>query len=114
MTCRDCGTKKRATIKYLMGGGLVCRTCNPTSSAKEYEVVCYLRDELGINVEVSKNIKDPNQSFYRELDMYLPEYRIGIEFDGLYWHSEEKAGRKKQITFTPFLLLGYGLTEVFM
>ena len=25
-----------------------------------------------------------------------------------------RAGRKKQITFTPFLLLGYGLTEVFM
>ena len=24
------------------------------------------------------------------------------------------AGRKKQIAFTPFLLLGYGLTEVFM
>ena len=25
-----------------------------------------------------------------------------------------RAGRKKQIAFTPFLLLGYGLTEVFM
>ena len=25
-----------------------------------------------------------------------------------------RAGRKKRIAFTPFLLLGYGLTEVFM
>jgi len=23
-----------------------------------------------------------------ELDIYLPEYKLGIEFNGLYWHSE--------------------------
>jgi len=24
----------------------------------------------------------------KEVGIYLPEYKIGIEFNGLYWHSE--------------------------
>ena len=23
-----------------------------------------------------------------ELDIFLPEYNVGIEFNGLYWHSD--------------------------
>ena len=30
----------------------------------------------------------------RELDVYVPEHHIAMEYDGLYWHSED-AGRDK-------------------
>jgi len=28
-----------------------------------------------------------------EIDLYIPELKLGIEFDGLYWHSEEKRSK---------------------
>ena len=31
-----------------------------------------------------------------EIDIYLPEYRIGIEYDGIYYHSSEKAKVREQ------------------
>ncbi len=40
-----------------------------------------------INIE---NIETNNKYVIRpyELDIYLPEYKLAIEFDGLYWHSK--------------------------
>lgn len=29
----------------------------------------------------------------QEIDIYLPEYKIGIEFNGTYWHSAENVGK---------------------
>jgi very-short-patch-repair endonuclease len=31
----------------------------------------------------------------REIDIYLPSYKLGIEIDGLYWHSEKYISNKK-------------------
>ena len=45
---------------------------------------------LGLSVEQSNR----NILGRKELDFYLPEEKIGIEFNGLYWHSEA-AGRSK-------------------
>lgn len=46
----------------------------------------YLRDYiegLGIKTERTRNIIPPF-----EIDIYCPEYKIGIEFNGDYWHSD--------------------------
>lgn len=52
-------------------------------SLKEKSVSNWLKS-LNINViENSRNIIYP-----KELDIYLPDYNIAIEFNGLYWHSE--------------------------
>lgn len=41
---------------------------------------------MGIDniVENSKSIISP-----QELDIYLPDYKLAIEYNGLYWHSEQ-------------------------
>ena len=58
-------------------------------SQKEKDVLKYIQSiyngEIIIN---SKNIIYPN-----ELDIYLPELKIAIEFNGNYWHSAEIKGR---------------------
>lgn len=53
-------------------------------SKGEQEVVEFL-ESLGIRVERLKR----KYLGTAELDIYLPDYKIGIEYDGLYWHSEE-------------------------
>ena len=52
-------------------------------SNKERETYDWL-NELNINVVES----DRTQIAPLELDIYLPDYNLAIEFDGLYWHSE--------------------------
>ena len=46
----------------------------------EYEYICSV-----YNGEVVKTFRDGKM----EIDIYIPELKIGFEFNGLYWHSEE-------------------------
>jgi hypothetical protein len=61
-----------------------CPICNPIdkrSSVKELEVKNYIEDKL--NYKTKKHYINR-----KEIDIYIPEKNIGIEFNGLYWHSE--------------------------
>lgn len=67
-------------------------------SKEEIELVNFIKsiypDEILTNV---KNILPKS-----EIDIYLPKLKIGIEYNGLYWHSE-KAGRYKDYHLTKYL-----------
>lgn len=41
---------------------------------------------LSLGVEVERNNRDKTG---REIDIYLPQYGLGVEFNGLYWHSDK-------------------------
>ena len=43
---------------------------------------------LGVNSERTRRVIPP-----KEIDIYCPECRVGIEFNGDYWHSENKVER---------------------
>jgi len=61
----------------------ICTICNPISksiSIKENEIRDFIENELNINTE---KIRISN----KEIDIFLPKHNLGIEFDGLYWHS---------------------------
>lgn len=57
---------------------------NPARSHYEDEIIQFLR-KMGIN-----NIIMNDRSILggKEIDIYLPDYKIGIEFNGTYWHSD--------------------------
>ncbi len=58
----------------------------PFKSADELELVRYLVD-LGIKNIVTNTRKVlPSK---KELDIYLPDYNIAIEYNGVYWHHED-------------------------
>lgn len=67
----------------------LCKICFPINSSYSYtskyekEIKLWL-ENLGI--EILSN----NRSiiFPYEIDLFLPDYKLGIEFNGLYWHSE--------------------------
>jgi len=72
-------------LKY--GCKVICTICNNEKynvSNFELELLDFLKlNYNGKIIQSNRTILDG-----LELDIYLPEYKLGIEFNGLYWHSE--------------------------
>jgi hypothetical protein len=63
----------------------LCTVCNPignSQSIKEKELFNYI--ESIYSGEIIKSYRDG-----LEIDIYLPHLKLGFEFNGLYWHSDE-------------------------
>lgn len=85
--CPDCGEYQELDYHFISNrvkhNHIICSKCNPPySSMSENEINTFV-NELGF--ECYKNRKGWNY----ELDVYIPELSIGIEYNGLYWHSED-------------------------
>ena len=63
----------------------ICLTCNPINNTSNLELAIQdLLTELGVEfITNTRDIISP-----KELDIYIPEYNIAIECNGVYWHSE--------------------------
>jgi hypothetical protein len=62
----------------------LCTVCNPigdSKSIKEKELFEFIKDNY--SGEVIQSYRD-----VQEIDIYLPELKLGFEFNGLYWHSD--------------------------
>jgi hypothetical protein len=62
----------------------LCTVCNPIGdlkSIKEKEILNYIKS-------IYKDSVIQSYRDFLEIDIYLPELKIGFEFNGLYWHSE--------------------------
>ncbi|MFW5847407.1 MAG: DUF7487 domain-containing protein [bacterium] len=62
-----------------------CPICYPkqdNSSINEHEIRKWIENDLKI-----KTIKHKINGF--EIDIFLPDYNLGIEYNGLYWHSNK-------------------------
>ena len=65
----------------------ICTKCNPVSeqsSIKEKELKEFIKS-LNINFEEKNRIILNG----KELDVYIPDHKLAIEFDGLYYHSDK-------------------------
>ena len=87
ITCNICGynwTVKR--LRY--DRNMSCPNCHPIehgSSAKECELYDLLAT-TGLNIIHN----DRNILNGKELDIYFPDLKFAIEYDGEYWHSQEE------------------------
>ena len=86
--CKKCGNFF-IQIWNVIQQGFTCPTCFPRPngfSLTEKEVVNFIKEILPTEevIENSKNIINP-----KELDIYIPSKNIAIEFNGLYWHTED-------------------------
>jgi very-short-patch-repair endonuclease len=73
---------KTLDIDYTRMGG---------TSHYEQEIYEFLRFELGI-LNIIQNDRQLISPF--ELDFFLPDYEFAIEFDGIFWHSEQQGKNK--------------------
>ena len=89
ITCPIHGDFQQTPDKHLQGHG--CPKCGYNLSKAEDDIISFIKDELHINNIIQRN-KDIIPPF--EIDIYLPDYNIGIEYNGVIWHSE-KFGKDK-------------------
>ena len=74
----------------------VCTICNPvseTTSIIEKEIKNYINNEL--HVEANK-IKINR----KEIDIYIEKFKLGIELNGIYWHSNKRRGENHLVLKT--------------
>lgn len=65
-----------------------CLNCYPLkagTSKGEFEIINFLKSEIP---DIRIIHKDRSILGGKEIDIYLPEYKLGIEYNGIYWHSE--------------------------
>jgi hypothetical protein len=87
--CLGCGSTFSSALSD--GGIPKCTRCNPkTSSSGENELRKFMEGLLP-NEEVVQRYKLNKKT---EIDVYIPSRNLGIEFNGVYWHSE-LAGKSK-------------------
>jgi hypothetical protein len=90
--CELCGSlftiKKQLLYERNVSNQTICVNCNPEGigrqSNSELEIMKYLLDN---NVRLEKLKKIGSSKM--EIDLFLPDYNLAIEFNGLYWHSDK-------------------------
>lgn len=89
------GAIGRAINKFGLRGR-VHRTRAMPHSQKECELYQFVSSHYdGRILRSTRSIIKP-----KELDIYLPDQRLAIEFDGAYWHSAKLSGRYSQLDKT--------------
>ena len=78
------------------------------SSSKGEKELCEFVKSLGL--EVKENIRFNN----KEIDIFIPALNLGIEYNGYFWHSDDKKPRNYHLNKTKmFEKLGIQLIHVF-
>lgn len=88
----------------------ICLICNPIyegTSQKELDLLEFIKSNYG--GEILHRSKICNI----EIDIFLPEIKIGFEFNGLYWHSEIYKEKKYHLSKTQKMNeLGFKLIHI--
>ncbi len=61
-----------------------CEKCYPKTVSKGEKQIAEFIKSLGIDIQENVHHYDIN----RELDIFIPSHNLGIEFNGVYWHSD--------------------------
>jgi hypothetical protein len=87
--CVKCLKISRKTLKAFEEGSL-CPYCYPSNtSIDEKEVRDFLEENSIVVSWSNREVISP-----KELDLFLPDFNFAIEYNGLYWHSEDNKGDK--------------------
>ena len=91
--CPQCNGKWRRKLLSMINVQkcLVCSKKYKSSSLGEREIYSYVLSNLEKEYEIFANDRN---LIGKELDIYIPEKKIAIEFNGLYWHSESQNKNK--------------------
>jgi hypothetical protein len=93
LKCRTCDAIFSRTKQIFFPSKKITKICPecrgvPSKSRDELEILNYLRS-YNIKAESGKR----NLIFPLEVDIFVPDLNLGIEYCGLYWHSELSGGK---------------------
>jgi hypothetical protein len=76
--------------------GRNCPDCSEHGTSKgEKELMEWVKNLFPSAIKTKKQLNKKDKRFYYGYDIYIPELRLLIEFDGLIWHSEKFSTPKK-------------------
>lgn len=79
----QCGETQRVMPNTVQYYGISCPKCQMYGkSLEEKEIVKFIKENY--NGKINENYKDKY-----EIDIFLPEFNLGIEYNGFYWHSDK-------------------------
>lgn len=90
--CLKCGYEFQFTNYNQLQQGMLspyCRKCYPNIGCGKSQAEVRITESILSkfpNLTIENNIRSIIDS-HRELDIYIPEKNLAIEYDGLYWHS---------------------------
>jgi hypothetical protein len=97
--CCQCGLTFAKRFDYAVPP--ICKRCNPAEisykSKEELEVFEFCKSLVPGAISGDRSQINPY-----EIDIYLPEHKIGIEYCGLYWHSEVSGGKSWNYHYRKF------------
>jgi hypothetical protein len=76
---------KLLNLRKKVENNIICTVCNPIGSRKIAETNLYNIISTIYDGNIIRNTRKVIYPF--ELDIYLPELNIAIEYNGVYWHS---------------------------
>ena len=91
--CCSCGSIEKRTFKALLSYA-VCKSCSP-ASVEEFSVREMIR-----TIEPNIICNDRKLIAPKEIDILLEKQNFAIEYNGLYWHSENRKGKDYHIDKT--------------
>jgi len=107
--CLKCGYEF-TQIWNVIQQGYLCPKCYPKTKSKGEDELVQFLETLGLDVQ--KHNRDLISPL--ELDVVLPNHKIAIEYDGLYWHNEELVGKDYHLRKTQLCEeKGYQLIHIF-
>lgn len=114
--CGECGKEfERTYAAFSHTNKPCCPACSYRDSEPEKEMKEFLKTELGIDNLISKDTKLlHNKIGGKELDILLPDYKLAIEINGIFWHLEQNGKdhhyhRDKTIACN---IIGYNLIHI--
>lgn len=85
-SCIRCGKQQKKSLLQAMSNS--CDFCNPAGSAEQNELFNFVTS-LGVHaISCDRSVINPY-----ELDVSIPDKKFAIEFNGLYFHSEQWKAR---------------------
>jgi hypothetical protein len=82
--CPNHGVFSQMVYDHLAGHG--CPICGKLKSNNENEIYVFICELLGENNVIKGDRTVLNG---KEIDIYIPSLKIGIEYNGIYWHSDK-------------------------
>jgi len=105
--CSTHGEFTQAPMKHLGGQG--CPHCSHRVSKQETEIAEWLRSKGLIVEQQNRQLIAP-----AELDIWLPERRLAIEFNGAHWHADDRPRKNTmRVKHHALALQGIRLISIF-
>ena len=92
ITCSKHGDFEQTPYFHAKGNG--CPSCSTRVSQPETDIYNHL--VANYSGKVVRNTRSVIEGY--EIDLYLPELKLAIEYCGLYWHSETQIGKTYRLS----------------